>query len=132
MTTTAPAAPAKQASPTALRTTGGIVTACANNGNAPGAIETILGINGRSSGVAASTSTKISGFSAANANNGSNLVKDKPASCAFESKPDCATFVSKPDDSTSVKIFLTATLFPTESTSDRMGDAYSVAADRCC
>jgi hypothetical protein len=131
MRTIAPAAPAKEASPSTLRTPGGIVTACANNGNAPGATETILGNNGRTSGVAASTNINISLFSAANANNGSNLLRDKPASCAFESKPDCATFVSKPDDSTSVKMFLTATLFPIESTSSRMVDAYS-ATGRCC
>mmetsp|Transcript_59510 Transcript_59510/g.145780 ORF Transcript_59510/g.145780 Transcript_59510/m.145780 type:complete len:228 (+) Transcript_59510:2883-3566(+) len=131
MRTTAPTAPANDANPAALRTPGGTVTADASKGRAPGANSTTLGRIGRTSGVAASTRTRMSLFSAARARRGSNFDNDKPASCALERSPDCATFVKRPDASTSIRSFLTAMLFPTESTSSASAALRATVAVLC-
>lgn len=116
MTTTAPTAAARDPSPRAERADGGMVTAEANSGKAPGASSTTFGSKGRSSGVAASTRIKISLFSAARARRGSNFERESPASWALERSPDWATLVKRPEASTSSRRVLTAILFPTAST----------------
>ena len=99
----------------------------ANKGRAAGAKSTSFGRRGISSGVAASTKTKILLLSLAiRAKTGSNLERETPASCALERRPDCATLVKSPEPSTCSKMFLTAMLFPIESTSS----AYEEAALR--
>ena len=126
----APAAPAKEAIPAAPIAGGGTVMAVAKSGRAPGAMSTTLGSKGKSSGVAASTKTSTSLFSAAMARRGSSLERERPASWAFESKPDWATLDNNPEASTSSNKFLTAMLFPRVSTSSRILEAARGLTDR--
>jgi len=67
------------------------------------------------------------------ANNGSSLLRERPASCDFDNNPDSATLVNKPASWMSLRSVLTATLFPTESTSSRILDSArsGAAGDRC-
>lgn len=118
MTEQAVKAPAATASPAAPISGGGTDTAVANKGKAPGAMSTIVGKSGNNSGPLASTRINISGFDAANSNNGSNLLRVIPAAWALLNRPDAATLLNKRSFSTFSNNSLTLMLLPITSTSE--------------
>lgn len=116
MIPTAAKAAAADANPAPAMTGAGMVMASARMGRRGGARSTKVGKSGRSSGPAASTKTRMDGFSAASCNSGSNLEREMPAFCALDKRPDAATFDKSFDCSTLMRRFLTAMLFPRLST----------------
>ena len=126
----APAAAATDRRAPVCKSPGLIPIPAAKSGSAPGANSTTFGRIGRSSGPDASTRIRMSGFDAARSRRGSSLVRETPASCAFESRPLCATLVRRPVDSMSDRRVLTAILFPVLSTSGAIDDPNFVTKGR--